>query len=142
MQSQSVAQRRFSTALLSALAAIALALACLGIYSVMSYIVAERTPEVGIRMALGARAGQVQALVMARGLRLMVGGLVIGLVAAWVALRLLQASLATLLFRTQAGDGLTLTLVVLILAGIGVMASWIPARRAARVPPMSALRAE
>ena len=79
---------------------------------------------------------------MARGLRLMVGGLVIGLVAAWVALRLLQASLATVLFRTQAGDGLTLTLVVLILAGIGVMASWIPARRAARVPPMSALRAE
>jgi putative ABC transport system permease protein len=130
--------QRFNSILLSAFAAIALLLAAIGIYGVMSYLVSLRTQEIGIRMALGARMNQVLGLVMGHALRLILGGL-----AAGAALALgLTRYLSSLLYGVTANDALTLCSVAVLMAAVALFASYFPARRASRVDPLTALRCE
>jgi putative ABC transport system permease protein len=136
LRSTSVAQRRFNLVLLGVFAAVALLLACLGTYGVMAYAVTERTHEVGIRLALGARRADVLRLVLGRGLRLAAAGIALGLIGALAASR----GLGSLLYGISATDPLTLAAAVIALAGAAVLASFLPARRAARVDPLIALR--
>lgn len=133
-----VAPVRFMVLLLGGLSAIALALAALGIYGVMSYLVARRIRELGIRMALGAEAAQLRRYVLRRGLRLALFGVLIGLPAAFVLTRVLRRVLSVV----SPNDPLVFALVPLLLAGIAVAACWAPAHRATRVDPLVALRAE
>ncbi|MDB4877648.1 MAG: permease [Gemmatimonadetes bacterium] len=132
------AQARFSAALLVLFAATALSLAAIGIYGVMSLAVAARTREIGIRIALGADRARVQRLVVGEGLALVAAGAVIGLGGALVATRLLRS----LLFDLTPSDPITYVTIVALLGVAAVVASWIPARRAARVDPVVALRTE
>lgn len=136
--SEEVTQRRISMTLLVAFAALALLLASLGIYGVLSYAVAQRTQEIGIRMALGANGTDVLRLVMADGLRLAGAGVAIGL---GVSLALTQL-MTRLLYGVSANDPRTLTGVTLLLLAVALAACYVPARRAARVDPMVALRNE
>ena len=128
--------RRFAMLLLGIFAAVALVLAAVGLYGVISYSVAQRTREIGIRMALGARSRDVVRMVVRRGMRLTAIGLVIGVGSALAVTRFL----ASLLFAVQPYDPPTLLTVAAILAGVAWLASFLPARRAARVDPMMALR--
>ena len=134
--SQSIAQRRFSLVLLAFFAASALFLAALGLYGVMSYSVAQRTGEIGIRMALGAQKAQVLMLVERQGLRLVLIGLAIGMAGA-LALTQLMTSL---LFHVPATDPVTFVLVAAVLIAVSLAACLAPARRAAQVDPIVALR--
>jgi len=136
--SQSIAQRRFSLVLLAFFAASALFLAALGLYGVMSYSVAQRTGEIGIRMALGAQKAQVLMLVQRQGMALVLMGLAIG-VAGALALTPLMTSL---LFRVQATDPITFVLVAAVLIAVSLGACLVPARRAAKVDPIVTLRYE
>jgi putative ABC transport system permease protein len=136
--SDSVAQPRFYMLLLGIFAAAALVLAAIGIYGVMTYSVRNRTSEIGIRRALGAESSDVLGMVLAQALKLSVAGLVVGLFAAF----LLTRVLAGLLYGVSATDPVTLFGVALMLAAVAMLASYIPARRAARVDPMVALREE
>jgi putative ABC transport system permease protein len=136
--SESVSPRRFSTVLLGIFAVLALALAAIGIYGVMSYVVSWRTQEIGIRMALGAQPRDVLNLVVGRGARLAFAGVAIGLAGALALTHLL----AGLLYGVGASDPLTFTGVALLLAFVALLACYIPARRAMRVDPMIALRHE
>jgi predicted permease len=138
MVSDSVAPRRFYMVLLSAFAGMALLLALAGIYGVVSYAVAQRTHEIGVRMALGAGRRQVLALVVAHGLRLALAGVLIGLGGALAATRLL----ATLLFGVSASDPATFAAVSLALALAALAASYFPARGATKVHLIVALRCE
>jgi ABC-type antimicrobial peptide transport system permease subunit len=124
--------------LLGAFAGLALVLACIGVYSVMAYVVSQRTSEIGIRMALGASPQAVQAMIVGEGLRLAALGIGVGLVAAFVASRLIQQ----LLFDVPPHDPLTYAGISLLLAAVATAACWIPARRATKVDPLIALRAE
>lgn len=133
-----LAERRFSMLLLGAFAGIALLLATVGIYGVISYLVSQRTREVGIRLALGARTEDVLKLVVGRGVLLASTGVGIGFV---VALAATQA-LSKMLFGVGAADPLTYAAVALLLAAVAVLASYLPARRAAAIDPMVALRYE
>jgi putative ABC transport system permease protein len=134
----SVSARRWRTLLLSLFAFTALALACLGIYGVTAYSVTQRTHEIGIRMTLGARKGDVLKMVVGQGLKLAVVGVAAGLVAA-----LLLSRLATsLLYGVEAADPVTLAAVAAILIGVTAAACLVPARRAARVDPLVALKYE
>jgi putative ABC transport system permease protein len=133
---KSVAPRRFNFLLLGVFAGIALALAALGIYGVMSYLVAERTHELGIRMALGANASDVLKLVLREGMKFVLLGVVIGLCAALGLTRLLT----TLLFDVQATDPLTFAGIALLLTSIALLACYLPARKATKVDPLIALR--
>ena len=134
----SVAQPRFGTALLNAFGTLGVILALVGIYGVVSYAVSLRTREIGVRVALGAKPGDVLNLVIGHGLRLAGFGITIGLVATLV----LTKFMASLLFGIRAYDPLTFIVAPVLLAGVAIMACYIPARRAMRVDPMVALRYE
>jgi putative ABC transport system permease protein len=131
-------QRRFSLILLGLFAAVAFALAICGLYAVMAYSVSQRTYEIGIRLALGAQAGDVIKLVMRQGLALMLIGIAIGLAGAFALTRVLR----TLLFEVSATDPLTFVIIPLVLAVVALLACWIPAQRATKVDPLIALRHE
>jgi len=136
--SESLADRRFNAVLLGAFGAAALLLAVLGIYGVVAYGVTERTREIGLRMALGARPNDVLGLVVGQGSRLVAAGLVFGLVLAFGLTRLLSS----LLFQVGAADPATYIALVLGLGGIALLACYLPARQASRVDPMVSLRYE
>jgi putative ABC transport system permease protein len=131
------AQARFSATLLALFAATALLLAVLGIYGVMSFMVIQRTREIGIRMALGADRARVRGLIVREGLQLAAAGAGLGLIGAFAATRVLRS----LLFDVKPGDPLTYIGIVILLAVAAAIASWIPARRASQVEPTEALRA-
>ena len=133
-----VAEPRFYTMLITLFGAIALILASVGIYSVISYTVTQRTQEFGIRVALGARRTDVLRLVLWQGMRLVIIGLILGLVATIALTRVMQS----LLYEVSATDPLTFILISVLLVATAVLACWIPARRAAAVDPMLALRHE
>jgi putative ABC transport system permease protein len=134
----SMASRRLAMFLLGAFAALALALAAVGIYGVMSYSVAQRTHEIGVRMALGARRGDVLRLVVGQGMATALVGLALGVAGSLAAMRLMSS----LLFGVSANDPATFGGVAALLAAVALVASWVPARRASRVDPMIALRTE
>jgi putative ABC transport system permease protein len=136
--SDSVAPRRSNAILLGAFAAVALVLASVGVYGVIAYSVTQRVREIGIRIALGAESGDVIKLIVGRGLALVTAGVVIGLAGALALTRVMSS----LLYGVRATDPITFALVTLLLIGVAVLASYIPARRAARVDPMVALRNE
>jgi putative ABC transport system permease protein len=138
VMSDSVAQRRFQMTLVMLFAAAALALAGFGIYGVVSYSVARRRTEMGIRMALGAGAGGLQRMVLWQGIRPVVAGLLVGIAAALAAGRILSS----LLFQVSARDPLTIGAVAVVLLAVSAAAALAPARRATRVDPMKALRFE
>jgi putative ABC transport system permease protein len=134
----SVAEPRFRTTLLTTFAAIALVMAMVGLYGVMAYSVSQRAGEFGVRLALGARRRDVLSLVLAQGARLTAAGVVAGLTGAFALTRLLSS----LLYDVNATDPLTFAVVPLLLIAVALLACWLPARRAANVDPMVALRCE
>jgi predicted permease len=135
---RSLGTDRLIAMLSSCFGALALLLASIGLYGVMSYAVARRTNEIGIRMALGARRGNVLGLVLGHGSRLALLGVAIGIVGALGLTRFLSS----LLFGVKPADPLTFLIVSLVLAGVALLASYLPARRATKVDPMVALRYE
>jgi predicted permease len=139
--SASMSQQRLPMVLLGAFACLALALASIGIYGVISYSIAQRIHEIGIRIALGAERSDVLRLVIGQGLRLALAGVAIGEVVTLVLARLLS-SFSSLLYGVGASDPATLAAVSFLLAGVTVLACYVPARRAMRVDPMVALRYE
>ncbi len=134
----STARARFSATLLAVFALLALALAAIGIYGVMSYVVAQRTHEIGVRMALGAEPGNVRWLMLARGATLALAGVVIGILGSLASTRVL----ASLLYQVKPGDPSTYAVISAVLGVAALVAIYVPARRATRVDPMVALRAE
>jgi len=136
--SLAVAGQRFNLLLLTVFGVLALVLASIGIYGVMSYATAQRTHEIGIRVALGARASDVLKLVMGQGLILTVSGIILGLAGAVALTRVMTG----LLFEVSATDPLTFTAVALLLTAVSLLACYVPARRAMKVDPMVALRHE
>ena len=135
---ETVADRKLALVLLGAFAALALLLASLGVYSVMAHLVAFRTSEIGIRMALGASPGTVMRMVLGHGRRLTLGGIAIGIAGALAVSRLLRQTL----FEVEATDPVIYIAVAAMLLLVAECASWFPARRATRVDPLIALRAE
>jgi putative ABC transport system permease protein len=136
--SESIAAARFRTSLLAIFAAVALVLAMVGIYGVMSYAVTQRTHEMGIRMALGARGLDVVKLIVRNGMSLALVGAIIGLAGAFAITRLMTG----LLFGVSPTDALTFVLVTAGLLLVAMFACYIPARRATKVDPLVALRYE
>jgi putative ABC transport system permease protein len=134
----SVAPRRFQLTLMGAFAVSALLVACLGIYGVVSYSVARRRNEIGVRMALGASRAQLLGLILRQGMTPVIGGLCAGVSLAFV----LGSFIRGLLFDVQPADPTTMAAVVVLLLGVGGLACWIPARRASRVDAINALRFE
>jgi putative ABC transport system permease protein len=134
----SVASRRFNLVLLAAFAGTALLLAGVGIYGVMAFLVATRTREIGVRIALGARRADVMRLVLGHGFKLVLAGIALGSLAALIATR----GLTSLLFATAPTDPLTYAGVATLLTLVALLASYIPARRATKVDPIRALRTE
>ena len=134
----SLAQRRFSMLLMGIFAAVALVLAAVGIYGMMSYSVAQRMHEIGVRLALGAQRFDVQKMVMGEGIKLSIAGLAIGVACALGLTRLL----GSLLFDISAADPVTYAEIAILLVSVSLLASFLPAWRATRVDPMTALRYE
>lgn len=135
---ESLARRRFSMLLLGAFASVALALATIGIYGVMVYLVNQGTRELGIRIALGASQRNILSLVVRQGMALALSGVTIGLTAAFLLTRLIRS----LLFGVEATDPITFAGISLLLLLIGLVASYIPAQRAARIDPLISLRCD
>lgn len=133
-----MAQQKFSVYLIAGFGLLALVLASIGMYGVISYSVAQRTQEIGVRMALGAQPRDISAMVLLQGARLAGLGVAIGLVAAFGVSRLI----ASFLFGVGAADPLTFGAVTILLMVVALLACYMPARRAARVDPMIALRYE
>jgi putative ABC transport system permease protein len=136
--SSSVGQRRLSAALLGGFALLALSLACLGIYGVMSYVVAERRQEIGLRIALGAGSASVVGLFLKQGATLVLAGLFFGLAGAYGLTRVLRSQL----FGVETTDPITFAGVAALLVITALTATWLPAQRAARLDPVVALREE
>jgi putative ABC transport system permease protein len=134
----SFAMDRFEMAGLTIFAAIALTLAVVGLYGVMSFLVSRRTREIGVRIALGAGAREILALVMRDGLRLTILGAVLGLASALVAANIIRSWL----FGVVPADPVTFVSVLLVLASVSLLATYVPARRAAAIDPTIALRTE
>ena len=135
---KSLSQRRFILALIGGFAGAALLLAAIGLYGVMGYAVSQRTREIGVRMALGARQRDVISMVVGQGMRIVLIGLAVGMIGAVGLSRLLQG----FLFEIKPTDPTTFMGVSLILLLVALLACWLPARRASRVNPMVALRTE
>jgi putative ABC transport system permease protein len=136
--SASLSPQRFTMLLLAGFAGTALLLAAAGIYGVMAYLVTRRTREIGVRMALGAVAGDVLRLVIGQGMWTTIVGMAIGIGGSFALTRTMQS----LLFGVSTTDPLTLVGVVVLLAAVSFLACWIPARRATKVDPLVALRYE
>ena len=134
---KAVSPRRFVVMLLGGFALFALILASLGIYGVISYSVSQRTQEIGIRMALGATAGDLQARILMQTLGLAAIGMLLGGTASWA----LARTLSGLLYGVTAGDPVTFLGMLVILTGVAALAGYLPAHRASRIDPMVALRA-
>jgi putative ABC transport system permease protein len=134
----STTRENFNMLMLTVFASVALLLAAVGIYGLMSYAVEQRTQEIGIRMALGAGQGAMMKMILGQGMRLVIAGIVIGLAAAFGLTRLL----AGLLFGVKAGDPLTFAAVAVILTAVALLAAFVPAQRATRIDPILALRQE
>ncbi len=130
--------RRFSLVLFGVFAAVALLITVIGLYGMLAYLVAERRHEIGVRMALGAQAGNVLRLVIGQGLKLAIIGVAVGLLGAWGLTRFMQ----TLLFGVDPTDPGTFAAIALLLLLVALIACWIPARRATKVDPLVALRYE
>ncbi len=138
LQADSMHRLSFTMLTLALASGLALLMGAIGLYGVLSYVVALRTQEIGVRMALGARAGEVRRMVVARGARIVAFGIVLGLFMAAAATRALGA----LLFATQPLDGITFLGTAIVLGGVGLLASYVPARRASSLDPAACLRAE
>ena len=136
--SRSVAAQRFNLILLSLFASLGLLLTAVGIYGVMAYSVSQRTHEIGLRIALGAKPGDVRKLIMKQGMTLALVGVMIGIAASLALTRVIN----NLLFNVSARDALTFVAVSLALSAVALLACWIPARRATKVEPIIALRYE
>ena len=138
LRDESLGERKFHLVLIGSLASLALILAAAGIYSLTSYTVAQRTSEIGIRMALGAARRDVLRLIVGNALRLVGIGLAVGVLAALAATRVMSS----LLYGVTANDPATFVAICVVIAGTALVASWVPARRAARVDPLVAIRHE
>jgi putative ABC transport system permease protein len=138
----SIAQRRFMTLLLGVFAAIAVILSAVGVYGVISYSVAQRVKEIGVRLALGAGSRNVIGMVLKEGMLLALIGVGIGAISAFALTRVMTGMLSSMLFSVRASDPVTFVGVALLLGVVSLIACYVPARRAAKVDPMVALRFE
>jgi len=135
---RSVADRKFLMALMGIFASLALILTMIGLYGVISYLVNQRTQEIGIRMALGAQLGDILRMVIKQGMLLVFTGVALGLAASWLLTRLMTR----LLFQTSATDLVTFSSITVLLIVVALLACYLPARRATKVDPLDALRYE